>query len=564
MKSFLALVKLLFSQQFRSTAIGDKKKRTGIVIAFVVLGICFLPMVIGVIVGIYTIGQLSGADQGIVAFLILLCQSLVLMLGLPSLISGVYMPKDADKLLYLPVKPATIFSAKLAVAYLNEVITTAFTILFLLVPYGIGANMGVGYYLMLLPALLLIPMLPILLGTIIAMPFALLLSKVGKDGLGKTLLTVVFFVVFMGIYMAIVFSLTQLEQSMPNGEITPEQLVALLQGAITNISAKMVYVHPNYVLAGSLVASNFANWATNFLLILVEFSALGALAILIANPFYKYMLASQVEGGGGSGKKAKLTYDTKHTSVLKQLIVTDFKRTLRDSQLGFQSFAGIIMMPLIVVILGISMTQSAGEEAINFNDPFLQLLMPVILLVYLSLLGSVTNTLGLYPITRENKSFYVLKTLPIAFEKILFAKVLLSTLLMVVVYFVTTIVAMFMLHIKWYYAIGLMVVLTLLGFGTQCITTRIDLKEPKFGWTSFQQSLKNSKNSWMAMLASFIVMIVVGAIAGLCIFTFIATESSTVILLMWLALVVVSALYAFVSYKVLVNGAQKLFERIEG
>ncbi|MBR2986108.1 MAG: hypothetical protein IKC58_05880 [Clostridia bacterium] len=564
MKQFLTLVKLLFSQQFRAKAVGDKKKRTGIVIAFVVLGICFLPMIIGVVVGIYTIGQLSGADQGVVAFLILLCQSLVLMLGLPSLISGVYMPKDADKLLYLPVKPATIFSAKLAVAYLNEVITTAATILFLLVPYGIGANMGVGYYLMLLPALLLIPMLPILLGTIIAMPFALLLSKVGKDGLGKTLLTVVFFVVFMGIYMAIVFSLTQLEQSMPNGEITPEQLVALLQDAIANISAKMVYVHPNYVLAGSLVASSFGSWATNFLLILVEFSALGALAILIANPFYKHMLASQVEGGGGSGKKAKLTYDTKPTSVLKQLIVTDFKRTLRDSQLGFQSFAGIIMMPLIVVILGISMTQSAGEEAINFNDPFLQLLMPVILLVYLSLLGSVTNTLGLYPITRENNSFYVLKTLPISFEKILFAKVLLSTLLMVAVYLITTIVAVFILQISWYYAIGLMVVLSLLGFGTQCITTRIDLKEPKFGWSSFQQSLKNSKNSWMAMLASFIVMIVIGIIAVLFITAFIATESPIVVVLMWLALVVVSALYAFVSYKVLVNDAQKLFERIEG
>ncbi|MBQ4273163.1 MAG: hypothetical protein IJB95_05925, partial [Clostridia bacterium] len=143
MKQFLTLVKLLFSQQFRAKAVGDKKKRTGIVIAFVVLGICLLPMIIGVVVAIYTIGQLSGADQGIVAFLILLCQSLVLMLGLPSLISGVYMPKDADKLLYLPVTPATIFSAKLAVAYLNEVITTAVTILFLLVPYGIGANMGV-------------------------------------------------------------------------------------------------------------------------------------------------------------------------------------------------------------------------------------------------------------------------------------------------------------------------------------------------------------------------------------------------------------------------------------
>jgi hypothetical protein len=104
------------------------------------------------------------------------------------------------------------------------------------------------------------------------------------------------------------------------------------------------------------------------------------------------MLASQVEGGG-SNRKAKLTYDTKPTSVIKQLIITDFKRTLRDSQLGFQSFAGIIMMPLIVVVLGISMTQATGDEAIDVNHPIFQLIAPVVLIVYLSLLGCASNTL---------------------------------------------------------------------------------------------------------------------------------------------------------------------------
>lgn len=563
MKSFLALVKLLFSQQFRSTFAGDKKKRVGTIIAFVVLGICLAPMLISIVAGMLLLGGAVGSDQGVVAMLILACQSLVLVLGVPTLITGVFMPKDADKLLYLPVKPQTIFTAKLTVAYLNEVITTAFTILFLLVPYGIGANMGVGYYLMLLPALLLIPLLPILLGSIIAMPFALLLTKVGKDGLGKTLLTVVFFVVFMAAYMALVFGLMGLESTMPDAEMDVEQLVAMLRDAIAKISPKMVYVHTNYMLAGSLIATSFGVWLTSFIITIAEFALLGALTYLVASPFYKHMLASQVEGGG-SNRKAKLTYDTKPTSVIKQLIITDFKRTLRDSQLGFQSFAGIIMMPLIVVVLGISMTQATGDEAIDFNHPIFQLITPVVLIVYLSLLGCATNTLGLYLITRENRSFYVLKTLPISFKKILFAKVLLATILMAVVYLITTVVAVFVLKIRWYYAIGLMLVLTLLGFGSQCITTRFDLKEPKFGWTSFQQSLKNSKHTWIAMLVGFVTMIVVGGISALFIFEFIATGNMTFVLLMWIALVAVSALYAFVSYKIMVNNAERLFERIEG
>lgn len=563
MKKFITLVKLLFSQQFKAKASADNKKRGGTIVAFVILGICFAPVLIGVAVVMFALGQLAGANQGIVAMLILFCQALVLLLGLPSLISGVFMPKDADKLLYLPIKPSTIFSAKLTVAYLNEVITTAITILFLLLPYGFGANVGVSYYLMLVPALLLIPLLPILIGSIIAMPFAILLSKVGKNGLGKTLITVLFFVLFMALYMFLMISLTNLEASSPGGELTTEQLLVLIQGVIDQLSAKMVYVHTNYVLAGSIVATTFASWIVNFLLTLGEFAVLGTLTILIAKPFYRYMLANQIEGGGGSSKKAKLTYDTKPTSVLKQLITTDLKRTLRDSQLGFRSFAGIILMPLIVIVFGTSMNTDMGEGVTIFTDPIYQLVAPVLLVAYFALLGCCTNVLGLYPITRENKSFYVLKTLPISFNTILLAKVIFSTLLMVVVSLITTIVAVFAMHIAWYYAIGMMIVLTLVGFGSQCITTRIDLKDPKFGWSNFQQSLKNSKNSWIAILIGFVSMLVIGIIATVFIALYVATQLQILPALMWIALTLASALFAFVAYKIMVSNSQKLFDNIE-
>lgn len=562
MKSFFALVKLLFTQQFRSTS-ADKKKRTGTIIAFVVLGLCFAPMLVSLVVAIYSLGTIIGGNQGLVALLILVCQSLVLVLGLPSLIVGVFIPRDAEKLLYLPVKSSTIFLAKLTVAYINEVITTVVTILLLLVPYGIGANMTVGYYLMLLPSLLLIPMLPILLGTAIAMPFALILSKVGKTGLGKTITSIVFFVAFMAIYMTIMFGLMDLEASMPDGEITPEQLVAMIQGMVTQLSSKMVYVHPNYVLAGSITATGFVSWVTNFLLTLVEFGALATLCILIAQPFYKHMLAGEIEGGGSSGKKAKLTYDTKPTSIVKQLVLTDFKRTLRDSQMGFQSFVGIIMLPLLVVVFGTTLTETPMGETNFFSDPLYQLIAPVVLVAYFGLLGGGTNVLGLYPITRENNSFYILKSLPISFEKILMSKVLLSSIVMVAVYLLTTVIAVFTMKIWWYIAIGMMLVLTLTGFGTQCLTTRLDLKEPKFGWSNFNQSLKNSKNSWMAMLIGFIVIIVIGAIVTGFMLLYLATQSEVIILLMWLALTLASSLYAFVAYKILLSNSQKLFERIE-
>ena len=85
-------------------------------------------MLIGLAVAMFFLGQLSkSADNAvnIATILIFFCQGVVLLFGIPSLITNVFSAKDADKLLFLPMRSATIFAAKLTVVYLNEVITTA-------------------------------------------------------------------------------------------------------------------------------------------------------------------------------------------------------------------------------------------------------------------------------------------------------------------------------------------------------------------------------------------------------------------------------------------------------
>ncbi len=568
MKSFLALVKLLFFQQFKSKQTGEKKNN-GIIIAFIVLGVCALPMIVGIVIALFGVGKLMGAHQGTVAFLILTCQAFVLLLGISSLIVGVFMPKDAEKLLYLPIKPSTIFLAKLTVAYLNEVITTAITVVALLLPYGIGASMGVGYYLMLIPALLLIPLLPILIGTIIAMPISLLLTRIGSDGVGKTLLRVLFFCIFMGVYFLLASMLGKMEASVPDGEITTEMLVQMINSFIGGVSDKMMYVHTDYVLAGAMIATSFASWISNFALTLVEFALLACIAFFLAKPFYRYMLAGQIEGGGATPQRTtvasqRATKKIGKRSVIKQLVITDFKRTIRDSQMGFQAFAGLIIMPLIIVMMSFALN---ADPEMGFDqllqDPLFQLIAPIALVAYLTLLGAGTNVLGLYPISRENNSFYILKSLPVAFEKVLLAKVSLSTVVMVIVDLSVVVLSVIMFGIKWYFGIGMLLVLALTGFGCMCITTQYDLKHPILGWSNFNQSLKNAKNTWIAMLVCVIIMIVISIVAGLFIVLYSIVPSGWVVFAMWAVLAGIAFLFAFVSYKIMANGAQKHFDNIE-
>ena len=449
----------------------------------------------------YFLGTIAGNNAGVLSFLILICQGLVLVFGLFTIISQVYNCKDADKLLYLPVKPITIFLVKLGVAYLNEVLTTAATIIVVLVPFGFGAQLGITFYLMLIPALLIIPMLPLLVGCIVALPFSLLINAVGNKGPAKTILQLLFFVAFMFGYMMLMQGIggTESDDSFVDIENIQQVLYPLLQ----QLGQKMVYVHPNFMLATALCATTFPSWATGTALTIGENALLLGIVVLFTLPVYNKMLHSTLENTSSKSKKLFSKDSVQHQGTLRTLMLTDIKNVFRNSQMGFQCLGTLIVMPLLVAILAISFGQEV--DGVSLIDtlkamPEYIAIAPVFLVLYLTLIGVSTNTLGLYPISRENNNFFILKSIPVPFEKILTAKVLVSTCAMLIADVITAVLAIVLLGIPWYSSVFILIILAFAGFGSMCITTKLDVKQPKLGWSNFNQSLKNAKNSWIAML----------------------------------------------------------------
>lgn len=571
MKRFLALVRLLFVQQYRVRLASNetKKKRVGVIIAFVALGIVFLPFLLGVATAMYYMGNMSNGNVYVGSFLILMCQGLVLMFGVHAIISNVFTAKDADKLTYLPVHSTTIFVAKLTVAYINEVITTAVTILLVLLPFGIGSSASIAYYIMLVFGLFLIPLLPMLLSCLVSMPLAALIAKIGKNSAVKTILRIFVYILIMGIYLYAMYSLGFLAGSEGENILDNPELVIgeMLEGFVARLEKVIVYLHPNYMLMYSMTATSFGAWAIGFVATVGENLGLLALVVLVAMPFYKWMLRASMESGSGSRKKNIAQYKVQNNGVVKELMLSDFKRTVRDSQLGFQSFAGVIMMPIIVLILYFFMGASGDENVslleIISSSSLSQVIAPLVIMAYMMLIGVATNILGLYPISRENKSVYMLKSLPVAFNKILLAKVLLATAVMLLSDFFTCVLIVALLGVKWYYGVAMLVAMALIGFGAMCITTLLDLKSPKLGWSNFNQNLKNAKNSWIAMLIAMLATIAVAAVSFGFVIWYGLTEAWYVALMMWLIIFGFSAGFAAISYKIMTGKAAKYFEQIE-
>ncbi len=570
---YLALVKLLFVQQYKvrsAVATRSGKKRLGSAALYLVLGVCFVPLFVAVAVAMYYMGKVSDGNVYVATFLTLICQSLVLMFGVHAVISNVFVVRDADRLLYLPIRSHVIFLAKLTVAYLNEVITTAVTAIVVLLPFGIGAGAGVAYYLMLLAALVLLPMLPMLAGTFVAMPISALVTLFGKNSAVKTILRIVLYVAIMALYMYAMYSFGFLTGSSGGNNFLddPEKYIADTIGDFAlNLQNVMPYFHSDYMLMQSMLATNFAQWAAGFACALAENAALLGLVFAVSLPFYRKMLASSVEGSGARGKNKNGGYVVKQRGTVREFMLTDLKRTVRDAQIGFQSFAGIIMTPVIVVILYFLMgTADSGETSfleLMQISPLYQMIAPLIILVYMTFLGCSTNVLGLYPISRENKSAFILKSLPVPFSKILLSKVLLATAVMVLSDFVTCILIVALFGVKWYIGIVMLAVMILVGFGAMCLTTLLDLKNPRFGWDNFNQGLKNAKNSWIAMLIALLAGVALTVCSVPFVVVFAILDSVYLTIAMWAVDLGVSAAFAAVSYKIMTGKAAKYFERIE-
>lgn len=569
MKRFFALAKLLFVQQYRVKPFESKRKKVGTIALLCFVGLCFLPLIVGVAFVTFYMGKYGGPDEGLCAMLILMCQGLVVLFGLPSVMTNIFNGKDADKLLSLPLKPNTIFLAKLFVVYVNEVITSAFSILIILLPFAIGAGASFGFYLMMPLAVLLIPMLPLFVGCIAAMPFSALFAKLKNGSVWRTIIQVAFYIILMGLYVFLMYKMGFMSD-MGEDSSDPQNLVLQMITQLKSVGKSMVYVHPNMMLATGMLATTFGTGALTFFLSLMENFALFGLVVLVSYPFYKWVLASSLESANGTIRHKKASAEqlqVKNRGVLKELIFTDLKRVARNSQMGFQAFAGLIMMPLLAVIMYFAINRDLDSglttiESLASNATY-HILAPLAIVAYMSLIGIGTNSLGLYPISRENKSLYLLKSLPISFSKVLLAKVILATSVMLVCDLLTCITVVLLFKIEWYFGIVMMVEMALLGFGGMCVTTLLDLKSPRLGWSNFNQGLKNARNSWIAMLIGIICAAVMAVVATLFVIWFVYTLSWVAIVLMWVVLFGLAFAFAAVACHLMMSRAQRYFDLIE-
>jgi ABC-2 type transport system permease protein len=326
MTQFLSLLKV-FRKQNSQLSAGDnskqaKRKRNGIIAAYIILGVTLLPIAAIIAIATFGLGLATPLENApsVLSLLILASQGFVLLFGVPGLISHIFNAKDGERLLPLPVKTSVLFSAKLAVVYIDELISAAIGVAVLVIPFGIGAGLGITFWLALPFLLLFIPMLPLIVACIICFPLSWLLRKIGSNGIAKSILQLALFVGVMIGYMALLQGLANMTTTiLPDGsEVIVDEtdaILNMLRQLTANISPALLYVWPVSLFAKALAATSFLPFLGNLFGAMGINAVLFGIVVLIAIPTYRKTLSRGLETS--SKKREKIALDVKKKGVLQ-------------------------------------------------------------------------------------------------------------------------------------------------------------------------------------------------------------------------------------------------------
>ncbi|HAT83660.1 MAG TPA: hypothetical protein DCS37_02000, partial [Clostridiales bacterium] len=417
MRDFLIVFKTLFRNANSRTedAEGKKKIPSGLkaLISFLPLVALICIMVAFLAVNLKSVGEFSLLVVAIVAA----TQLLVMFLSMFSIVTTLYGAKDTPFLNTLPLRPTSVFFAKFAMTYVNALeLSTAVilpTVLTSAIAFNVASkSMFYGFYPLLLAILLVAPILPLFIVSVLSMPVVWLGSYFkGKPTL-KSVLVILFYFVLMCAYMVLVYYMNTRGFGQEGG-------VEMSQGTLASLSVLANVFYPDKVLVNYCLGIQAGK---NFGISAAITVGMIAVMLLLSALFYKRINSKATENSQSTESKIA-TF--KQSNVVVSIMKRDFTSIMRNSALAMTSFANLLMAPIFIVVMYfITNFKSGAEEGVT---PFMSEMMGIgFVVMYSMIFLAGANMIASMAYTREGKSFFASKALPINPKDSIKAKLLLS------------------------------------------------------------------------------------------------------------------------------------------
>jgi len=298
-----------------------------------------------------------------------------------------------------------------------------------------------------------------------------------------------------------------------------------------------------------------------FLLFLTVSIVLILFLLWISNlVFYKALLAGQ-EVRRKRKQLSGVQMDRKmgrETSPVLSLFKREWKLMIRTPLYVLNGLVGSVTGPLILVMM--ILVQGSDPELAemlgSLKDPEI---VPYAALVTLGIMlfTAGMNVVASTAVSREGRTIWIAKMIPVEAKQQVRAKFLCGCAVSSIGVLATSIIMAFFLKSPLLWIVGA----TLAGLaGTVPMTVlslMIDVFHPKLIWNSEQEAMKQNMNSLLGMLASFAVMLVLGAAAGGTLLLSLPVEAAII------AVFVVSVILGAILLAVMDSLAEKKYREIE-
>ena len=426
---------------------------------------------------------------------LLFIEILVIMRTVIISMNVFYFSKDIENVLHLPIKPIEILIAKLnTVLFMNYELELLFAAVPLL-NYGIYNNAELSYIFNLILLLVIFPTFAVLVVSLIM----LILMKTIKLFKNKELMQ--FIIGFLFMFALIFFSNKALTYTFKNADYINENQELVLSNINNNIVKINSYFLNIKPTANILQEKGIFNILFNYLkLIFINVIAF-LLFIYLGNKLYlKQLLKANFYSKKKKIKKEKVNKKVKRKNIWDAFITKEFKVLFKNPLFFMQTLYPVFMTTLTVCVLVIALVP-VFNKAIHMaeNKEILENLKfnieAVCIIIGITQVVGLLNNSSITAFSRDGKSAYISKSLPISLYKQFIYKnipqVFINTISSIIILFVI-VYKIPVIGIKYYFIIfGISLILTIINSYILCL---IDLLMPKLEWDAEYDILKNNKN----------------------------------------------------------------------
>lgn len=501
---------------------GKKKKNIAMIALYLLVAVCMIPvvkMLYDVGTGGYELLRPMRQEGLLIELACYAGALLTFVFGITMVLSVFYLSGDITNLLPLPLKPWEIVGAKFTVALLYDYLTEIVLLGPIFVGYGIASGSGILYWLFVLMAILLVPVMPLVYASVLSMVFMRVFKRANNKDFVTMLSTV--------LMLIMVFALSSISGSLGGSSVdgfSAEQLLALLNKGNNSLVGLSSKLFPNFrFLARAIVFGDFIP----MLLFIGTLIVAVFVFLFLAERLYFASVIGMADTNSRrrriSGKESARI--NRQTSVLRSCFKKEWRLLMRTPVYFLNTALISIIWPLIMV-LPISMSLMANGvdfKGLSFETVslFLRELFAqpqangIVLFAFycVGAFAGIMNYTSGTAISREGSGIYFMKLIPVPYKTQVLAKMLVGIVLGALgstLYTTLLSIVGILFGMDWVVLpLGILVTLGIVGV-QNIIQIAVDLTIPKLNWESEQMAVKQNMNPLIEMLINTVVGVAIG------------------------------------------------------